>query len=87
MTVIEGSPVEPAVFVLKTMFLHRKPGVGMHAVEKKLEVEKIPREKSTANTTEIISIDQPYVIRYSIAACDLIMPPTFCIALNIYLIG
>jgi hypothetical protein len=64
---MEGSPVEPAVFVLKTGFWHRNPGLGMHALTE-VGLEKTPRKKREASTTAIMSIDHPYVIRYSIAA-------------------
>jgi hypothetical protein len=47
------------------------PELGIQAVDANDEVLKTPRENSEPSTIEIISMAQPYVIRYSMALCAL----------------
>jgi hypothetical protein len=55
--------------LVQTGELHKNPELAMQVVPVKELLLKIPSEKSAASTIAIISIAQPYVIRYSIALC------------------
>jgi hypothetical protein len=52
---------------------HKYPGEATHADPTRDPPPKTPRENNAPNTTAIISIAQPYVMRYSMALCALVV--------------